>query len=267
YREKYLIDTERGPVLNLEQLDRDHMVLVATIRKFGAEFKEKSELGPDEYSRRTILLKPRVQSIVRTRVGDIAGADEIMLCEFQLELKNVLSMEEAEDILLNQYEVRKEVVKKLARRLSGVMLYTDEQGEGLYNPNEKGAWAEWKHFQIIQEYDEIVEYQKEIEGAVMDFVSKSNLLVDSKFRKRLVEMEIEDLLKQMAAYNKEWYGYKAKGIRAKVVFSFESRILDDDYKFLESKIEDRFGENWKEWLVICNGIDEFEAFIRKWIGK
>jgi len=36
-------------------------------------------------------------------------------------------------------------------------------------------------------------------------------------------MEMGDLLKQMAAYRKEWDEYKAKGIRAKVVFSFENR--------------------------------------------
>jgi hypothetical protein len=269
YRVEYLISTGRDYVLDWDQLDEDHMVLVAFIRKLGTEFKETGELNPSEYCRRTIMLKPRPQNIIRTRVGEIARAGEIVLCEFQLKPAESLSVDEALDIFRNQYDVEEAVAQDLANRLSEVMLYTDEEGEGQTDTDLKGRWTEWKYFQIIQKYDKVVGYQKKIEGTKrsIDFVTKSNLLIDSKFRKKFIREEIGELFEQIISYKKEWEKYEAEFKRAKVVLSFYQQFSDSDYKYLESKIEKEFGNNWEEWLKVCNGLSEFEDFVIEWNKK
>jgi len=50
-----------------------------------------------------------------------------------------------------------------------------------------------------------------------------------------------------------------------VVLSTYEKNAEEDLDLLINRLKDRFGEDLS-WLKICNGIDEFEAYLKEKLG-
>jgi hypothetical protein len=238
-----------------DKLDQDHMTLVVKVSN------DEQELY------RTIMLKPSTQDIIRTRVGEIAEPKEIVECEFMLKITERLSIKEAIDIFTHQYEVKEDIAQDLANRLFVVMLYTDEEGRGLTNRDEKGRWVEWKHFQAMSEYKRCgiegyqMHFRSDVGETVLDFIIDP-AIIEVKYSIREEEGWLDHTLDQMAKCKK---ARETEYPDKEVVLSTYEKNAEEDLDLLINRLKERFGEDLS-WLKICNGIDEFEAYLKEKLG-
>jgi hypothetical protein len=259
WREKYLIHTERGYVLNWENLDEDHRVLRVRATKDGEECE------------RLILLKPHEQEIVRTRIGGIAKPNEIVVCKFSFEQHEGLSIEQAEDVLRNQYLLSNEkLIEDLAGRLAEVMTLPEKDLDTLTDTGCKGKLAEFIAFDKTIDYAEPIAYQKGFEykdksgtekHIVIDFVYEHDNL-DVKYREPTflqIPTEVDEFLEQMYGYREAW-----KKTGRKAVYAFK-KLPEDSWNLLKSMVEKEFGDT-SEWLVLLNGWDALQQYMKTRYG-
>ncbi|GEM_PF-2529789 len=258
WRERYLIHTERGYVLNWENLDEDHMALRVRAMKDGEECE------------RLILLKPHEQEIVRTRISHIAKPDEIVVCEFGFEQHEELNIEQAKDALRNQYLLGDEkLIEDLARRLAEVMTLSEKDLDTLTDIGRKGKLAEFIAFDKTIDYAKPIAYQEEFkyEGKsgtkhiIIDFVYEYDNL-DVKYREPTflqIPGEVAEFLKQMYGYREAW---KQTGRKAVYVFK---KLPEDEWNLLKSIVEKEFGD-MSEWLVLLNGWDALQQYMKTRYG-
>ncbi|MBO3754045.1 MAG: hypothetical protein FGF53_04105, partial [Candidatus Brockarchaeota archaeon] len=259
YREKYLIDTERGPVLNLEQLDRDCMVLrvMATKDSQGCE--------------RLILLKPQEQEIIRTRVEEIANPEDTVICEFKMESwkDKILSVEEAEGIYRNQYGIKNEyLAKSLARNTHDVMLLNDEEGLTVENRQMKEHFGYWTTFRILWDHRIFEDFQVDVPGTKgyieADFKAKRELLVETKnMLPRWVYND--EWLKKLEDELVRYRGAVEAGNAKKVTLFLCNPLGQKELAHLEGKLNEWFDD--LSWLKICNGKEEFEEYAKLLAGS
>jgi hypothetical protein len=246
-------------VLNWENLDEDHRVLRVRAMKDGEECE------------RLILLKPHEQEIVRTRIGSIAKPNEIVVCKFSFEQHEGLSIEQAEDVLRNQYLLSNEkLIEDLAGRLAEVMTLPEKDLDTLTDTGCKGKLAEFIAFDKTIDYAEPIAYQKGFEykdksgtekHIVIDFVYEHDNL-DVKYREPTflqIPTEVDEFLEQMYGYREAW-----KKTGRKAVYAFK-KLPEDSWNLLKSMVEKEFGDT-SEWLVLLNGWDALQQYMKTRYG-
>lgn len=259
YREKYLIETEKGPVLNWEQLDRDHMVLTVTAMKDG------------QVCERRILLKPHKQDIVRTRVEEIAHPEDIVICKFKVESwqEKTLSVAEAEGIYRNQYGIEDEILAKdLAQNTYDAMLLSKEEGLTVTDIKVREHFAYWTTFRILWEHNMLEGFQVEVKAGEIritaDFKAKLKRLVEVK---NISPSTVysggwqEDLKSELVRYKEVVEAGRAK----ETVLFFCTPLDEEKMAYLNRRLNDWFDD--LSWLKICDGVREFDKYIELLAGS
>ncbi|MEM2641069.1 MAG: hypothetical protein QXU42_00560 [Thermoproteota archaeon] len=253
YREKYLIETERGYVLNLKQLERDCMVLIVTARKDG------------QVCERKVLLKSYEQTLVRTRVEEIANPKDTIICEFKIESwkKRILNVEEAKDVLRTQFLIKDEkLINDLAKRLHVVMHLSELDLESTnLDADSKGRLTEFIAF--LTAPDKVEQYQVRFETSlgdlVADFVLKVKYIVETKYRSgEIKEEDLESILEQLAKY-KEVITYDETKGRTLILFFLG--LSDSEFEKLKGEIVNTLG-GYESWMRIVRSMEELKSLLK-----
>jgi hypothetical protein len=73
----------------------------------------------------------------------------------------------------------------------------------------------------------------------------------------ILKLHLEELINQLKDYKNAIMNEKQG---KKVILAFYKKLSEEDFNKVIEEINNNF-ENWKNWLIICNGNYEFEEFI------
>ncbi|MEM3129612.1 MAG: hypothetical protein QXX78_00765 [Nitrososphaerota archaeon] len=163
-------------------------------------------------------------------------------------------------------EIKDPIIQKILKRYKDVMGLTEEEVKEIGDDTIKALFGELKHCQVILHNTPEgiikgiqVEYEVNGRKTVID-IETTKHLIDAKFweSKKSIEESIKSgkLIDQLTRYRNI---SMEKG--KKVVLSFYKELNEENLNKIIEAIKNEFGEDWNNWLTICNGNHEFENFI------